>query len=76
MPDLLNFSVKSVGQQVRVFGDIVNSSNQSQVLNTFGPNGTSFVTWFQQLPVAAQEEFVNRQATEYMMRNLLGQWPL
>lgn len=73
MADLQNFSVTQVGQQVVVKGDVYEGTTK---VNSFGPNGTSFVSWFQQLPVSAQIEFVNSVAISFMIRNLLGQWPI
>ena len=73
MADLTNFSVTTVGQQVNVKGDLVEGA---QVINSFGPNGTNFVTWFQQLPASAQVEMVRSVCVPYMIRNLNGEWPL
>lgn len=72
MADLMNFSVTSVGQQINVKGDIVEGA---QTIKTFGPNGTNFVAWFQQLPVSAQIEMVSSVCVPYMIRNLKGEWP-
>lgn len=76
MADLIDFKIQTTGGVVRVYGKVVNSSNQSQQLASFGQAGTSFVAWFQSLTPAAQEEFVNRAAAQYMIQNLLGNWPL
>lgn len=75
MPDVLDYKVQSVGQQVRVYGKVVDSNDQSVQLATFGPQGINFVAWYQQLTVSAQEQFVRDVATPYMMANLLGNWP-
>jgi len=76
MADLVGFKVQTTGGVVRVYGTVVDSSNQSIELASFGQAGVSFVTWFQGLPSTAQEEFVNNAAVPYMVRNLLGQWPI
>ena len=74
MPDLKNFSVYQQGQQIMVKGDVVDSTTGAKLAD-FGPNGTNFVTWLQQLPVAKQLYLVETNCTPAMIGWLLGTWP-
>ena len=72
--DVKNFSVTQVGQQVIVKGELYDSNTNHKVTD-FGPNGTNFVTWFQQLPASAQIELVGQHVSPFMQKWLLGIWP-
>jgi hypothetical protein len=72
--DLKGFSVTQLGQQINVKGDVYDQVT-GQKINSFGPTGINFVTWFQQLPVQAQMELVRDRLSPFMVQWLLGTWP-
>lgn len=73
MADLVNFSVQLVGGNVRVYGQVVDSSNQSTQLATFGPNGQAFDAWYSTLSNEQRLKFVSQQAAPIMARMLMGE---
>lgn len=73
MADLMNFSVQLVGGNVRVYGQVVDSSDQSLQLASFGPNGQAFDAWYATLTSEQRLKFVSQQAAPIMARMLMGE---
>ena len=71
MPSTPEFSIEKRGQQINIRGTISDDTGKS--IADFGPNGTNFVPWFQQLTVGEQLEIAQEVAFRYMVRWLIKQ---
>lgn len=71
MAGLSNFAIIKKGTQINITGSVVDQDGT--VLADFGPNGTNFVPWFQQLSADEQLQIVQEIAPRYIMPWLLRQ---
>jgi hypothetical protein len=72
MADIMNFEIKMVGGNIRIYGDVVDSETQTQTLATFGPNGQSYNAWWTALTPDEQLDFVREHAAPIMIDQLLA----
>lgn len=72
MADLMNFEVKQVGNAIRIYGDVVESGNQSQVIASFGPAGLSYDAWWADKSADEKCKLITEHFTQYMVDELLS----
>lgn len=71
MPGLIDFAIAKKGTQINITGKVVD--DKGKPIADFGPNGTNFVPWFQQLTTDEQLEIVQEVAPRYIMPWLIKQ---
>jgi len=71
MPSTPEFAIEKRGQQINIRGKIADDTGK--IVADFGPNGTNFVPWFQQLTVDEQLEIAQDVTFRYMVQWLIKQ---
>jgi hypothetical protein len=66
-----SFAVAKRGTQINITGNVIDENGD--ILADFGPNGTNFVPWFQQLTTDEQLALVNDIAQQWIVHWLLRQ---
>lgn len=68
---LANFAVAKRGTQINITGTVFDENGDT--VADFGPNGTNFVPWFQQLTADEQLALVHDIAQQWIVHWLLRQ---
>lgn len=71
MPGLSDFAISKKGTQVNIAGKVVD--DKGNPIADFGPDGTNFVPWFQQLTTEEQLSIVQEVTPRFVMPWLLKQ---